>query len=139
MVAGFVFVGVVLALLGAGLMLSALIPEDAMVAVPLPQGNTRRILLPVGVLMLVVGVVLPTIGVTTIAPPPTNTPTATPTLADTATSTRTPTRTPPPTIAIVQTATPRPPTNTPRPATSTPPGTTVPQQSLRGEGSFNAG
>ncbi|MEM6529717.1 MAG: hypothetical protein AAF653_15565, partial [Chloroflexota bacterium] len=72
MVVGFVFVGVVLALVGAGLMLSALIPEDAMVAVPLPQGNTRRVLLPVGVVLLIIGVVMPTIGVTTIAPPPTN-------------------------------------------------------------------
>lgn len=131
---GFIFSGVVLALIGAGLMVAALIPEDAMVAIPLPAGNVRRALLPIGVFLLLAGVVLPAVGVTTIEPP---TATPTPTMEDTATMTftptrtRTPSRTPFPTIARVSTATPRPPTNTPRPPTATPPGTLVPQQSLK--------
>lgn len=126
----FIIVGVVLALLGAGLMSSALLPDDAMTAIPLPEGNAKRALLPIGILLLMAGVVLPAVGVTTIEPP---TPTPTPTLEDTATPTRTPTNTPLPTIAIVSTATPRPPTLTPSntPIPSPTPGTLAPQQSAQ--------
>jgi hypothetical protein len=132
-VTGFIIGGVVLALIGAALMSSALLPEDAMTAVPLPEGNARRALLPVGILLLMAGVVLPAVGVTTLPPP---TPTPTPTFEDTPTPTDTATNTPPPTIAIVATATPRPPTLTPSQTFTPSPtlGTLAPQQSAR-EGS----
>ncbi len=118
----FIFAGVVIALIGAAIMVASLIPEDAMVALPLPSGKWRYALMPVGVVVLMIGVVIPAVGVTTLPPTPT------PTLQNTATPTNTPTRTPPPTIAIVQTSTPRPPTLIPSPTLV---GTLAPQQSLR--------
>jgi len=121
-VTALIFTGVVVALIGAAVMVASLIPEDAMVALPLPSGKFRYALMPVGVVILMVGVVIPAVGVTTLPPTPT------PTLQDTPTPTDTPTRTPAPTIAIVQTSTPRPPTLT---ASPTLVGTLAPQQSLR--------
>ena len=130
---GFIIAGVVLALVGAALMMSGLLPDDAMVAVPLPGGAARRALLPAGVLVLVIAVILPVIGVTQFTPPPTPTPTMTYTPTMTPSNTPTATRTEPPTIPVVPTATPLPPTPTPSDTYTPSPtlGTLAPQQSLR--------
>jgi len=123
----FIVGGIVAALLGAAITASAFLPEDSMVAVPLPQGVAKFALVPIGLILILAGVVLPAFGIVTYVPPPTRTPTPT------ATATTTPTETPFPTMAIVETATPIPPTNTPAPTNTprpTPLGSPAPQQSL---------
>ena len=122
----FILGGILAALLGAAITASAFLPEDAMVAVPMPAGVAKWALVPVGVVLIIAGVILPAFGIVTYTPPPTRTPT--PTFTATATETETPF----PTMAIVDTATPIPPTNTPAP-TSPPPTTApspAPQQAL---------
>ena len=112
---GWVWLGaVVVIMLGAVLAGLSFVPDDAMIAIPLPEGTARRRLLPVGVVVMILGLVLPPVGYSVQPPPITPTPTITATTTGTAV----------PTIPLVPTVTPT--------ATITPTrGTPAPSQLIR--------
>ena len=115
-------VGFLAILIGVGLVGSSFVPNDTMVAIPLPKGRVRQLMRPVGVVVALIGIALPIFGSTL---PQVQTPTPEPVLTDTSTPTDTPTAAP--TIPLVPTATPIPPTPTITPTR----GTQAPVQSAR--------
>lgn len=106
-------IGMLLVLVGGGIIGSTFLPPDRMMALPLPGGNVGRV---IGAAVLLVGLAVPAVGISTVEPPPTPTPTLTATF----------TSSPAPTIALVGTVTPFP---TPRPTR----GTQAPVQALRAD------
>lgn len=126
---GIILVTVAGAIVGILLLVSSFIPDDAMIAIPLPTGGARRALRPVGIVLMLLGLTFPAYGTSIpgFQPPPTPTATPTPTPEATATLTPTITPTPLPTIALVPTATPIPPTPTITPTR----GTQAPVQTLK--------
>jgi len=109
-------VAVGVALLGALLVAGSFVPDDAMLVVPLPEGPARKRLRPVGVMIMLLALLVPPVGNTLVAPPITPPPTVTPT--ETATAA--------PTIPLVPTITPIPPT----PTRTRTPGPTAPSQPI---------
>jgi hypothetical protein len=102
-------VGLVVILLGAGLVVGSFVPDDALVAIPLPGGAWRRRLRPLGLVLLMIGLLVPLVRYQPgpASPIPT-------------TATAIATQTAPPTIPLVPTITPRPPSPTPQPTRWTP-------------------
>jgi hypothetical protein len=51
-----------IAVVGGVLLVMSFVPDDAMVAIPIPAGAARRRLRPVGLVLLLLGLMLPPVG-----------------------------------------------------------------------------